>query len=230
MDIYVYSDESGVFDKKHNEYFVFGGLLFLGNDERNECSHMYSAAEKVIREMEHFDRTRELKAAFVSNNAKGKLYRSLNRFHKIGVIIRQQRVLDRIFTNKKDKQRYLDYAFKIGLKRKLQALITSGAIDPREVRDIYVFVDEHSTATNGCYELKEALEAEFKNGTYNFNYSTQFPPLFPHMNEVCLFFKDSSSTLLVRAADIVANRIYHRARQGIEAGEHENKLFITWLP
>lgn len=28
MNIYIYSDESGVFDKEHNDYFVFGGLIF----------------------------------------------------------------------------------------------------------------------------------------------------------------------------------------------------------
>ena len=158
------------------------------------------------------------------------LPRRRNRYHKFGVIIRQNEVLDRIFASKKDKQRYLDYAFKIGLKRKLQALIMNSEIDPGKVRDIYVLVDEHSTATNGHYELREALEAEFKNGTYNFDYSIGFAPIFPRMNDVCLFFKDSSSTLLVRAADVVANRIYHQARKGICAGEHENNLFVTWLP
>ena len=30
MNIYIYSDESGVFDKEHNDYFVFGGLILLG--------------------------------------------------------------------------------------------------------------------------------------------------------------------------------------------------------
>ena len=30
MDLYIYSDESGVFDKAHNEIFVYGGLIFLG--------------------------------------------------------------------------------------------------------------------------------------------------------------------------------------------------------
>ncbi|MCL2301145.1 MAG: DUF3800 domain-containing protein [Firmicutes bacterium] len=229
MDIFVYSDESGVFDKEHNALFVFGGLLFLSNDERCECSRMYAAAEKVIREREQSG-NRELKASFVSNSSKGKLYRSLNRYRKFGVIVRQQYVLDRIFKSKKDKQRYLDYVFKIGLKRKLQEMIRSGEIDPDQVRNIYVLVDEHSTATNGCYELREALEAELKGGTYNYDYSTAFPPVFPRMNEVCLFFKDSSTTLLVRAADIVANRIYHKAQEGIAAGKHDNNLFVVWLP
>lgn len=34
MNIYVYSDESGVFDKEHNEYFVFGGLILLEQETK----------------------------------------------------------------------------------------------------------------------------------------------------------------------------------------------------
>ena len=33
MDIYIYSDESGVFDKEHNDFFVFAGVILLGEDE-----------------------------------------------------------------------------------------------------------------------------------------------------------------------------------------------------
>lgn len=29
MDLFIYSDESGVFDKAHNEIFVYGGLIFF---------------------------------------------------------------------------------------------------------------------------------------------------------------------------------------------------------
>lgn len=35
---------------------------------------------------------------------------------RFGVIVNQKKVLDRIFQSKKDKQRYLDYVYKIGLK------------------------------------------------------------------------------------------------------------------
>ena len=31
MDLFIYSDESGVFDKEHNEIYVYGGLIFLGS-------------------------------------------------------------------------------------------------------------------------------------------------------------------------------------------------------
>lgn len=34
MDVYVYSDESGVFDSVHNDYFVFGGIIFF--DKKNK--------------------------------------------------------------------------------------------------------------------------------------------------------------------------------------------------
>jgi len=231
MDIYVYADESGVFDKKHNEYFVFGGLIFLSNDERCECSRLYSAIEKEVRKNERLDTHNEIKASAVTNHAKGRLYRSLNRYHKFGIVVQQKDILDSIFNNKKSKQRYLDYAFKIGLKRKLQVLIESCEIDPDAIGDIYVFVDEHTTATNGCYELREALEEEYKFGTHNYTYNTFYPPIFPHMTgEVQLWFKDSASTLLVRAADIVANRIYYHARNNALENSRSNKLYIEKLP
>lgn len=92
---------------------------------------------------------------------------------KFGVIINQKNVLDRIFLNKKDKQRYLDYAYKIGLKKALQQLITADVID-KNIDNIFVYNDEHSTATNGRYELREGLEQEFKLGTYNMQYNKFF--------------------------------------------------------
>ena len=36
MDLFIYSDESGVFDKVHNEIFVYGGLIFLSKEEKDD--------------------------------------------------------------------------------------------------------------------------------------------------------------------------------------------------
>ncbi len=208
MNIYVYSDESGVFDKEHNQYFVFGGLILIGNDSKEIWSRKYSAAEKVIKHK--YDNV-ELKATTVSNNDKNKLFRSLNNCYKFGVIIHQSRVNANIFKSKKDKQRYLDYAYKIAVKRAFENLIIDKIIDSNEIERIYFYVDEHTTATNGKYELKEALEQEFKYGTYNYNFEKYFPPIFPHLKECCLEYCNSASKLLIRAADIVANRIYYHS-------------------
>lgn len=209
MNIYIYSDESGVFDKKHNDTYVFGGVIVLGKNEKDEWSRRYAAAEKVIRQKKAVPNDFELKATNVSNGEKGKLFRSLNNCYKFSVIIRQQQVIDSIFENKKSKQRYLDYAYKIGIKRALEDLIRRNIIVADDIKRIYFYVDEHTTATNGRYELKEALEQELKAGTHNFKYMMYYPPIFPKLQSVELMFCNSQTKFLVRAADIVANRIYY---------------------
>ena len=217
MNIYVYSDESGVFDKKNNDIFVFGGLIFFGKDEKEKWSRMYSNAENTIRKNKNVTRDYEIKATQITNSEKSSLFRSLNRCEKFGVIINQKRILDIIFTGKKDKQRYLDFPYKIAVKRAFEKLILDKKINPDKVERIYFYVDEHTTATNGKYELKESLEQEFRWGTYNWQYSKYYPPIFNNMKEIKLEFCNSSSKLLIRASDIVANRIYFFAKNNMDS-------------
>ncbi len=227
MEIYVYSDESGVFDKKHNEIFVFGGIIFLGQKDMENYSRKYLTAEAAIRSGK-YQADEELKACRISNKEKGKLYRSLNQTIKFGVVINQNNVLDRIFQSKKDKQRYLDYAYKIGLKRAFESLIREGIIEPDKVKRIHVYNDEHSTATNGRYELEQALEQEFKLGTYNMRYDNFFPPIFSDLGRIDLEFCTSDKVTLIRAADIIANRIYYMALN--RKIEQLNGIYISTLP
>ena len=213
MNIFIYSDESGVFDKYHNDYFVFGGLIFLSKDDRDVFSRKYIKAEKDLRSARHYDSSQELKACRISNADKNKLFRATNQVYRFGVVIDQQKVLDRIFRSKKDKQRYLDYVYKMAVKDALIDLMMCEMIKKDDVESLYFFVDEHTTATNGKYELREALEQEFKIGTYNRDYSIFFPPILPSLKTVELFFCDSNSKPLIRAADIVANHIYYLIHQ-----------------
>lgn len=230
VNIFVYSDESGVFDRLHNDIFVFAGLILLSSDSKEEWSRRYSAAERRIRTAGKYERGQELKASFVTNGEKLELYKSLNGCYKFAVVVRQQRLLKSIFDSKKDKQRYLDYAYKIGVKRALQQLIEKEILNPEEVENMYFFVDEHTTATNGCYELKEALEREFKNGTYNYNWDRFFPPIFPSINAVNLEYCNSASKILVRAADVVANRVFYLAKNGLLHTIYDSKVLLTTLP
>lgn len=211
MDIYVYSDESGVFDVIHNDIFVFGGIVLFSQEDKDICTRKYIHAERSIQKLGAYSATQELKASFVSNKEKGKLFRSLSQYQRFGLVIEQKRLLERIFKSKKDKQRFLDYAYKIGLKRLFEKMIQDGDIVPDKVENIFVFVDEHTTATNGRYELREALEQEFKNGTYNQSYSRYFPPIFSELKSVTLDFCNSAKKPLIRAADIIANRVYYLA-------------------
>ena len=209
MNIFIYSDESGVLDKKHNDYFVFGGIMLLSSEQKKIEERKYLHVERTIRNSENMASEQEVKATNVSNNAKAKLYRSLNNVEKFGVCIYQKNILDSIDSDKKSKQRFLDWAYKMSVKNKLESLIKNGSIVPDEVDRLLFYVDEHNTATNGYYELKESLEQEFKHGVYTNNYTVYHPPIFAKLKQVELEFCNSKTKTLVRAADIVANRLYY---------------------
>lgn len=211
MNIFVYADESGVFDHVHNDIFVFGGLILLGKEERDIARRRYISAEYAQRKAGAAAGHRELKAIYLNNKQKASMFRGMNPYHRFGVVVRQQEVLPQIFEDRKSKQRYLDYVFKIALKSALSKLIDSEEIHTNEVESIYVFMDEHSTATDGRYEMQEGLENEFKRGTFNMKWNRFFPPLFPSMQTVEFCLRDSSQDALIRAADITANRLYFAA-------------------
>lgn len=211
MDIYVYSDESGVFDKAHNDIYVFGGIIFLSKPQKDDCLHKYKHAEDIVRNNGNYGRTSEIKANTITAKQKYSLFRSLNQYHKFGAVVYEKDVTDRIFSDKKSKQRYLDYVYKIALKQAFQQLINRDIILPTQVETIYIYADEHTTATNGRYELREGLEQEFKIGTINYKYNCFYEPIFSNLKSVQLKFCNSESHTMIRAADIVANNLFHSA-------------------
>lgn len=227
MDLYIYSDESGTFDARNNDYFIFGGLIILGKQQKDDAVRKYAHVEDVIRTVKKTKN--ELKACYLSNELKGKVYRSLKGLFRFGVIIHQKDLHPEVFHNKRHKQRYLDFAYKIGLKKAIKHLLDIGVI-PKDIHVIHVYCDEHHTCTDGIYELKEALLNEFKNGTFNSNYECFYEPIFQHLNEVELYFCDSKLTYLIRAADIIANHFYHLALEGEGSVSSERNAFIIHLP
>lgn len=223
MNVYVYSDESGVFDHVHNKYYVYAGVIVLGDDSLEDYRRKYAKVEKDVRSATHIKG--ELKAVVLNNKYKNKIFRSLNHYHKFAGIIEQWRVNDNIWNSKKDKQRYLDYVYKISIKRAFENLSNEGIIVPNDVEKISFYVDEHTTATNGRYELREGLEQELKNGTYNYNYSLYFPPIFPQLKELTLDYCNSelAKNRLIRAADIVANTVFYHV-------EHNSRDKLNQIP
>lgn len=230
MDLFIYSDESGVFDKIHNDFFIFAGVIFLDKEAKDNTSRKFIAAEKTLKRNDSYKNILELKANVLSVKDKNSLFRSLNKVIKFAVVINQKKILPQIFNSKKSKQRYLDYAYKIALKRTFKNLIKNEMIKPEEIQTLHVFVDEHTTATNGRYELKEALEQEFKHGTFNYSYQSYFPPVFPDMNGVNLQYCDSKTKALIRAADIIANMIYYAIVNNDAKVLQKENLYITYLP
>lgn len=230
MNLYIYSDESGVFDRKHNQIYVFGGIICNAKEKRDEYARIYRGVEKQIYTDKGIDPGTELKAAVLDVNSKRRLYGSMKNAHKFGVVIDQQKVNGNIFNSKKSKQRFLDYAYKIAVKRKLQQLIGSGMLNARSVENIYFCLDQHTTATDGKYELREALEQELVYGTFNMDYSAFFPPIFKQKVCIDLRFYDSRKQPLIRAADIIANRLWHAALDNNAKALSSDKFKITFLP
>jgi hypothetical protein len=231
MNIFVYGDESGVLDKAHNEIFVFGGLIFFSKEDKDIQNRKFRHAERSI--AANYDANNgkfELKASTISNKHKASLFRSTNGCIRYAFVIQQHKVNNNIFAQKKSKQRYLDWVYKVGLKRVFGRLISQGAINPADVENVHIRFDEHTTATNGRYELKEALEEEFKHGTFNFRYNKFHKPVFPDMKGgVELSFTDSKFDPLIRASDIIANFAWHCALDGrLDAAK--GKMFIEIFP
>ena len=72
MDLYIYSDESGVFDYKHEDYFVFGGLICFGKSQKENAERKYLNVEKTIRSSGKYSNDVELKASLLKKKEKAK--------------------------------------------------------------------------------------------------------------------------------------------------------------
>lgn len=121
INIFVYSDESGVFGNVHDDFFVFGGLVFLDKETKDEASRKYLHAERTIRNTNDYGRT-ELKACRITNKQKGKLYRALNQYYKFGVVVNQKNVLERIYKSKRTSNDFWISCTRLPLKDFLRSL------------------------------------------------------------------------------------------------------------
>ena len=229
MNIYIYSDESGVFDVAHNKFYVYGGIIFLDKESKDIASRKYLAVEKTVRTIEQKSQYTEIKANNVSNKSKGKLYNSIKNNLLFGTVINQEQLQKEIFNTKRSKQRYLDYAFKICIKRKFEQMIKSGQIDPLKVENLYFYLDEHTTATDGLYELRESMLNEFKYGMFNADFTSFKEPIFKNLKTLEVKYCNSAKNTLIRAADVVANKLFYSANNALIKNFDDN-FFILSLP
>lgn len=116
------------------------------------------------------------------------------------------------------------------MKRFFEFLIQSGEFLAEDIGNIFLFCDQHSTTTNGYYDLQESIYAEFKKGLYNYRYNTFHAPITPKLESVIVKYCDSNNTTLIRTADIIANRIYYFTQYEPEKLTSNKNLYITFLP
>lgn len=211
--VYVYSDESGVFDKKHKDYFVYVGIVVVGQDKASVLSRKYLGAEKTLRKSAKYKNMPELKASRIENEDKRKLFRLIKNYYKFIVLVRLKKLQDTCFENKYSQQRYLDYAYKRGFKKLLINMDRDGAINLSERFEIKCYIDKRSTATNGKYSLRDSMLTEFQRGMYVAGHDIK--PIARNLSSVSVTYCNSENTTLVRASDILANRALHEANNDI---------------
>ncbi|VWL85601.1 DUF3800 domain-containing protein [Oceanivirga miroungae] len=230
MNLYIYSDESGVFDKKTNDFFVFAGILFTSRDDRNKLKSKYLTLEKSIKYDKEISPKEELKASNLANKTKKRLYSYLKDVIKFSVIIDLRKLYD--YKGKDNKQRYLDYAFKIGLKRTLKKLEKNNILKLNEIERIFIECDEHTIATSGIYDLRDTIYNEFKYGVVNFNHNAQYGAIIPDLVDVEVKYLDSKNNALIRCADIVSNFVYtsYRDFNIARIEKLNNEVYIELLP
>ena len=230
MDIFVYSDESGVFDVKNNRYYVYGGVIFLSKNDREIANRKYRNIENVFKSNNETLINKELKANILTGEQKYKIIKAHNNILKFAIIIDQNKIHQKIFADKKDKQRYLDYAYKIGLKDCFKRLIAEKKINKYDVENLYIFVDEHTTASNGKYDFKEGLLQEFKRGTFNQEFNVFYEPIFKNLKILEVTHCKSEKIPMIRLADITANYVYTGLVKKLDMSKIEKKIYIKYLP
>lgn len=213
MNLFVYSDESGVFDKIHEKYYTFGGVIFLSKEDKNHASNIFKNIELNIKKNKNINFNVELKASQLKVKHFRYIFNFMKIGYKFGCAIDITKVYDDIFLSKKTKQRYLDYVYKLSLKNALLKLRNNNIINLNEIENIYIFFDQHTTATDGIYELGESIEHEFKYGKRIYETDNYFPPICPYLKSVNLTYKNSQNTALIRYADIISNFVYKKMKQ-----------------
>lgn len=212
--LYVYIDESGTLDKAHNKYFVYAGILALGKNAKNEAARQQLALEDIVKKEQTIPAGNELKANRLDlKTAKRFIKLSTEKVVRFAVVVYQDCLHEYIFNTKQDKQRYLDYALKIAIKRALLNCFKCGIYKKDDIAAMDVIVDEHSSSTNGKYNLVQTINAEFRTGVWNPQWNHGYPPVFtPSFPEIKVSYVDSASVPQIRIADITANWVYRAYR------------------
>ena len=212
MRLYVYADESENFDQAQNDLFVYGGLVVPGDTAKTDIEHQYSAVESSIRQ--ESGKADELKASYLSMRQRKRLYNVVERSSctQFGFVVNQQKLRGSVFSSKGRKQRYLDWALKMGVKYGILKAMRDGTAPRDEIEGIVVFVDEHSSTTEGIYNLRESINEELRAGMYDSSGRFHEPVFSTDLPKIPVRYLDSKTVTLIRAADVTANWIFRAER------------------
>lgn len=212
QEVIFFFDDSGVLHKHEpSGYFVYAGYVFTDRKSLEKARRQYIHANKILKTA--LGRTDELKAATLENKHRRSLFKSVEKYDSVSVVVNISRVYNHILSDKKSICRYKDYVLKRCVKNKLQTLINTDTISPNEDILISIYIDEQLTATNGYYDLRDSIKEELQHGIANFDYGIRHSRLFNANVTVQIYYCDSSANYMIQASDILANRIWTSYRK-----------------
>ena len=232
MTIFIRADESGVFDPIHNDFFIFAGLIFLNRQEMELTSRRFISLERKLRNKKEYRDMPELKAAFLKHADRRALFTVTESCSRFASIINLKKLDHKsVLSDKKSKQRYLDYAFKRGMKEAMKWMVARGSIFLDDPAEFDIILDERATATNSKYSLADSILYEMRGEIFDMQTPRTFAPALPSTRKVTVRYGNSEKEPLLRAADVLANRILHECRHGdLWSIKDKNNLFILNLP
>lgn len=205
--VFFFFDDSGVLHKNEQSgYFVYAGYVFSSRDDLDSAKREYIHANQEIKKATGL--SGELKAARLKAKHKRSLFNSVKKYESLSAVVNISRLYDHILAEKKSICRYKDYILKLCIKNKLLELISKGVLNDSDDVDIFVYIDEQLTATNGYYDLRDSIREELQHGIANWDYGVIHPKVFNGTVKVFIEYCESKNNYLIQASDIIANRIW----------------------
>ena len=233
LELYLFSDESGVFDCHHSTFFITAGLIFPDKATKDSASRRYVEAEKQFRKKSKYKNIPELKAFFLSNQDKRSLFDLTKCYLRFAIIIKMN-ALDqqRIFKNSRTKQNYLDYTYRHTVNNIISELLSKNMLHDDEDLTVYCTQDQHSTAGTSITILEDAIYHDLHYGERTPGSKNPVnPPLLHSKLNVILKHADSQHNPLIRASDIIANRILYEIKTFHDLGNISSEnLFVYFFP
>lgn len=240
-EIYILMDDSGKLNSNENSC-IFGGLFFYSNKDyinfinkyksiidSIKCS--YCSKDKTICDQDCIEikGTTKLKP-----KDKRRLFNLLKKQNNYGVFINNNRVYDKIMSDKAARGRYSDYAQKRIVKEIVLYSIRNKSIDSNKELSLNIKIDEEKTKSNGYYNLKDSIYEELVNGIINYDYSTIHKPLLNNGLKIKVRNFNSKYNFGIQGADIISHYLHNQYEQHLKDGKDissttsfiEVKLFL----
>ena len=240
-EIYILMDDSGKLNSNENSC-IYGGLFFYSNKDYINFINKYKS---IIDSIKCFYCSKDINncgqdcveikgTSKLKPKDKRRLFNLLKKQNNYGVFINNNRVYDKIMSDKAARGRYSDYAQKRIVKEIVLYSIQNKSIDSNKELSLNIKIDEAKTKSNGYYNLKDSIYDELVNGIINYDYSTIHKPLLTNGLKIKVRTFNSKYNFGIQGADIISHYLHSQYEQYLKNGKDissttsfiEVKLFL----